>query len=271
MLLRSFVRLTLLFRKPTEMQWSKTVTSNPSTYSDEVKDMKVTLGKQIWEQVLRRFVDLGFTSSQLNKMLLKNPALTGYSNDKLAHSLEILASLGFKTEEIKEMLVNAPQIFDYSKILKSNYLNLLKQVGDHQGRIAALNSPNLLVESPLLTNSKIDYCIMEMGLSKVAIAKSKILQCSYSLIQTRFSFAYRSGFYKKISPKNKEGLVNSLSLSDLFLCTDEAFINQFKGFTIEDYDVFEAMMIQENNLDTPEEQEDSSDDDDEQPPKKYTR
>lgn len=232
--------------------------------------MKTALGQQVWEDSLRKLQDLGFSVNQSGTLLLNNPSLSIYSSERLSHHFEVLGSLGFKTEEIKEILVQEPKIFDReSKVLKRNHSNLLKQIGDHQGRIAACNSPNTLLDNPLVTNQKIDYCIMEMYLGKPVIAKSKILKCPFSLIKTRHLFAYRAGLYKKIDPKNKEGLASNPTVQDLFFCSDEVFLTRFKGFTLEEYAVFEAMVSEEDQIDEDgkmdEDSDDSSTEDDDYP------
>ena len=259
MLRKSFAQVVCLFRK-SETTTSKTILSYLST-KPEQNDMRTALG-QTWDDSLRKLQDLGFTVKQSGKMLLHNPALTICSSEKLSYHFEVLGSFGFKTEEIKEILVQEPKIFNTeSRVLKRNHSNLLTQIGDHQGRIAALQAPNLLVDNPLVTNQKIDYCIMEMYLSKPIIAKSKILQCPFSLIKTRHTFAYRSGLYKKIDPKNKEGLANNPSIRDLFLCSDEDFLTRFKGFTLEEYAVFEAMVSEEDQINEDEQMDGNIDDD----------
>jgi hypothetical protein len=68
--------------------------------------------------------------------------------------------------------------------------------------------------------------------------------------------------YKKIDPKNKEGLSSNPSISDLFLSSDKFFLSRFKGFSVEDYVVFEAMMLNEEESfkDEEDDETDSKDD-----------
>jgi DNA-binding transcriptional MerR regulator len=261
MLRKSFSHV-LNVHKKSGNRWSKTILARLNTKPEEIEDMQNSLGQQVWEDSLRKFQDLGFSLKQTTKMLLDNPLLPGYQTDKLCHSFDVLKSVGFKTEEIKEVLVQEPKIFDRDpRILKKNHLNLTKQLGDHQGRIAALAAPNTLIDNSLITNQKIDYCIMEMLINKPTIAKSKILKCPYILIKTRHKFAFRSGFYKKIDPKNKEGLANNPSIPDLFFSSDKIFLSQFKGFSLEDYVVFEEMMMsEEDSFNDEDEKADDKDD-----------
>ena len=254
--------LCQLFRK-SETSWSKTLLAHLNTKSEEIADMQNSLGQQVLEESLRKYQDLGFSLKQSTKMLLDNPLLSKYPNEKICHSYEVLKSMGFKTEETKEILVQEPKIFDRDpQIVKRNYSNLMMQLGNHQGRIAALGAPNTLIENSLITNQKIDYCIMEMLINKPEIARSKILKCPFILIKTRHKFAYRSGLYKKIDPKNKEGLSSNPSISDLFLSSDKFFLSRFKGFSVEDYVVFEAMMLNEEESfkDEEDDETDSKDD-----------
>lgn len=273
MLQKSVSQVACLFRQ-SETKWNKVMIKSLSTRPEQIQDIKTTLGKHVWEDTLQKFQDLGFTPNQLGTMLLKSPALISCSKEKLNNCPELLKALGFKTEEVKAILVQEPSIFQYEfKKLKNNYTNLLNQLGDYQGSIAALSSPKTLVESPFTTNKKIDYCIMEMYLAKPIIAKSKILQCAFNLIQTRHRFAYRAGLYKKIDPKNKEGLVNNPSVADLFFCSDEVFLTRFKGFTLEDYAVFEAMMTEENTNEGMNDEDETEDvyDKEEETPKGFNR
>lgn len=258
MMLQSSLTGVLGLGKKSKNICHNTVIAYLSTKSDKIEDMQTTLGQNVWNASIKKFQDLGFSLKQSSTMLFNNPALVGYSDERLCHRFQVLSSFGFKTEEIKDVLVCEPKIFDRdSNILKRNHLNLLWQLGDHQGRIAAIAAPNTLIENSFTTNQKIDYCIMEMMMSKPKIAKSKILQCSYNLIKTRHKFAYRSGLYKKIDPKNTEGLTSNPSVADLFFCSDEEFLTLFRGFTIEDYVVFDSMMMSE------EDQQDQMSEDDE--------
>lgn len=234
--------------KHSKSKWHNTVPAYLSTKSDEIEDMRNTLGQQVWDASIKKFQDLGFSLKQSSSMLFNNPALSNYPAERLCHHFEVLSSIGFKTEEIRDVLAREPKIFDRDfHVLKKNHTNLLRQMGDHQGRITAIGAPNTLIENSFITNQKIDYCIMEMMMNKPKIARSRILQCSYSLIKTRHKFAYRSGLYKKIDSKNKEGLINNPSIPDLFFCSDEIFLTLFKGFTLEDYVVFDSLMMNEED------------------------
>lgn len=229
---------------------------------EQVRDMVHSLGQQVWEETLHKLEGLGFTRNEITQMLLKNPLVSKYSEEKLRHHLEVLRSLGFKTEEIKELVKFSPQIFDQQpRKLKNNHSNILVQLGDHQGRVAVMNAPNVLIDNPLATNQKISYCLLEMYLTKPVISSSKVLRCPFSLIQTRHKFAYRAGLYKKIDAKNKEGIAENPRISTLFFSSNEAFLERFKGFTIEDYIVFESLVSLE---DQPEEDDEGEEEDDEE-------
>ncbi|XP_057364529.1 transcription termination factor 4, mitochondrial-like [Daphnia carinata] len=246
--------------KQSKSKWRNFLPAFLSTKSDNIEDMQNTLGQQVWNASIKKFQDLGFSLKQSTSMLFNNPALSSYPAERLCHHFEVLSSIGFKTEEIRDVLAREPKIFDRDfQVLKRNHSNLLRQMGDHQGRIAAIGAPNTLIDNSFITNQKIDYCIMEMMMNKPKIAKSRILQCSYSLIKTRHMFAYRSGLYKKIDPKNKEGLINNPSIPDLFFCSDEIFLTLFKGFTIEDYVVFDSLMTSEEDHISDEDEMDSND------------
>ena len=214
---------------------------------EQVKDMILTLGQQNWQATLEKLQGTGFTYKQSTQMLLKNPSITKYPLEKLNHYQEVLKSFGFKTEEIKEMLTTHPEIFDHpQKALKSNHHVVLKEMGNHNGRVTVLRAPNVLTDNSLVTSQKILYCTLEMFLSKPVISTSKILQCPLNLIQTRHKFAYRAGIYRKIDEKNKEGLSENPSISSLFFCSNEVFLKLFQGFTLEDYTVFETLVSLEN-------------------------
>jgi hypothetical protein len=279
MLRKSFSQVLCIYKK-SENRWSKTILAHLNTKSEEIEDMQNSLGQQIWEDNLQKFNNMGFSLKQTTKILLDNPLLSSYSGEKLCHSFEVLKSIGLRTEEIKEVLVQEPKIFCHDpRILKRNHSNLIIQLGNHQARIAAVGAPNTLIDNSLITNQKIDYCIMEMFMNKPKIATSKILKCPYILIKTRHMFAYRSGLYKKIDPKNKEGLSSNPSTSDLFFCSDDVFLSQFKGFSVEDYVVFEAMMLNEeknfndedDEIHSKDDHEDSEDEDASKGKENYSR
>ena len=129
----------------------------------QVKDMKSALGQPKWDNAVENLQNLGFSYNQASTILLKNVAATKYSKENLNHQLNILQSLGFKTEEIKQLVVKEPRLLGYdARLLKRNLTNLLKQLGNHQGQVAALHSPQTLIENIITTNEKIDYCILEM-------------------------------------------------------------------------------------------------------------
>ncbi|KAI9561971.1 hypothetical protein GHT06_012934 [Daphnia sinensis] len=259
MMLRRSLTAVLGLGKQSKSKWHNSLSAYLSTKSDELEDMRNTLGQQVWDASIKKFQDLGFSLKQSSSMLFNNPALSSYPAKRLCHHFEVLSSFGFKTEEIREVLAREPKIFDRDfQVLKKNHSNLLRQMGNHQGRVAAIGAPNTLIDNSFITNQKIDYCIMEIMMDKPKIAKSRILQCSYSLIKTRHKFAYRSGLYKKIDPKNKEGLINNPSVPDLFFSSDEVFLTLFKGFTLEDYVVFDSLMLSEEDHMNVEDETDSN-------------
>lgn len=230
----------------------KSLIFHMSTKIEEIKD---NLGETVFEKLSQDFKDLGFTSPERMRIMRLFPAVSTQSPDKLQTQLEVLKSMGFKTEEVREMLVVVPELFGADpKVMKSNHRNVLFHMGNHQGRIAVFSSPQTLVDNPFITAEKIDYCLKDMALDKSVIAKSRILRCSLDLIKTRHSFAYRAGLYKRIHPKNQEGLKSNPGIPTLFFTTDEEFIRLFNGLTMEDYIVFEALMNSDkDNYDAEEE------------------
>lgn len=247
----------------TNRQWA--AMSTRSDRREQFLEMKNALGETDFAQVVQNLVDLGFSQSERTCIMAQHPRVATYSLGKLQHQMEVLGSLGFKTEEIRDIMVGAPGILGLEdRHIKSNHHNLLLQMGNHHGRVAATSSPRTLVDSPLVTTEKIDYCIMKMGMAKPVIAKSRVLQCSLDLIRLRHTFAYRAGRYKMIDPKNKEGLPDNPHVKELFFSSDEEFLHLFKGLNMEDYVVFEALLASEleqdgtNDLLTEDDEEDSS-------------
>lgn len=135
-------------------------------------------------------------------------------------------------------------------------MHLMRELGKHNGQVAARTTPVVLTENVVSISEKIDYCTTEMCLPKPVIAKSQILKFDLDFIRTRHGFAYRSGYYKKIDLKNREGLSENPTMSDLLFSSDQNFVSQFKGLTIEEYLIFEDMISSEKR------QEDLSDEED---------
>lgn len=219
-----------------------------SSRSIEIRDVKSAIGVKVWDQVIERFEALGFSNKQATKVLLSNPSVAKVSDASMQQHVDSVQSLGFKTTELKDIIIEEPRVLlSEPRVMRNNYLNLLNQLGNCDGRIAAQFSPNTLIENQLVTNEKIAYCTLEMCLPKQMIAKSKILKCDLRLMRTRHSFAYRSGYYKKVNPKNKEALAENPKISELLFSSNEKFLSICKGLTLEEYVIFESIIAQEEN------------------------
>lgn len=164
MLRSSSVGLSSLFRSSIQIWQPKTLKHTSVDTTNQVKDMKSALGQPKWDHAIGNLQNLGFSYNQASTILLKNVAAAAkYSAENLNHQFNVLQSLGFKTEEIKELVVKEPKLLGFdAKLLKRNLTNLLKQLGDRQGQVAAVRSPQSLMENIITTNEKIDYCILEM-------------------------------------------------------------------------------------------------------------
>ena len=237
--------------------WRPATLSQISVDATQIKDMKIALGP-LGQEAIGNLTNLGFSVNQANYILVQNVLASRHPAEKLNHQFDTLKSLGFKVEEIKQAVLKEPGLLTFDpKTIKKNLTNLLKELGSYHGQVTAIQSPKTLLDNVLITNEKIDYCIMEMGLRKEDIAKSAILQYSSKLIRTRHSFAYRSGYYKKIDPKNQESSPSDSSnryFSELLALDDEAFVKRMKGLTMEDYFIFESMIDQQVFEDNDEEE-----------------
>ena len=210
-------------------------------------EMKNVLGETAYSRVIENLSNLGFTASERIQLMAEHPRLATYSADKMHHQMLVLGSLGFKTEECRAIVIAAPQILGLEdRMIKNNYRELILQLGNHHGRVAAVVSPRTLTDNPLTTGEKIDYCVMKMGLPKPVIASSRILQVDLAHMKLRHAFAHRAGLYKTIHPKNQEGLPENPHINDLFFSTDENFLHLFNGaLSLEDYVIFEALTASE--------------------------
>lgn len=246
-MLKSAVHLLCLVKRH---QWCQPILVPLAKYatqnSKELADAKQTLGEKAWQNSITKLQQLGFSDSESASMLFYHPSLSRFEFNKLEHQQQVLYSLGLKTNEAREMIAREPRLLTQNpRLLRKNHLFIMGQLGGHHGGLAVVNSPNILIDSCFSTQQKIDYCIMEMWMSKSSIAKSKILSCPFLLIRTRHTLAYRCGLYKKIDAKNKDGLPSNPSVADLFFSSDEAFLKRLKGITQEEYTIFETMIAAE--------------------------
>lgn len=195
-------------------------------------------------------LDLGFSNRKSASLPVSHPHVFQQPRRVLEHNFENLVALGFRLEELKTMVAQIPEILTVQpNQLRKNFINLLKELGDRNARLAAIQGPEILTQNPLSVSEKVDYCLLEMGLSKDKIAKSGILCKGLDLIRIRHGLAYRSGYYKKPekSKKSRQPTIDeNPSVADLLRTTDEAFVAQFKGLTMEDLVVFEDMMREEH-------------------------
>jgi len=214
-------------------------------------------------QTIQNLIALGFSRETSSSMLNEHPHLTLHNTKSVEYTFQVFQSLGFKTEEIKDVLAQEPKLFSQNpRKLKNSFLFLLKELGNHDGRIAAKEAPSILMDNVVLTSEKIDYCITEMCLQKTIIAKSQILKFPFDFIRTRHGFASRSGYYKKIDAKNREGTPQNLTVSDLLFSSDRSFVTHFKGLSIEEYLIFEEMISDEKMIrDVDDESSDDESDD----------
>ena len=225
-------------------------------------------------QTIQNLASVGFSQRKSLAMLSEHPQLVSCSLKTIEYTFQVLQSFGFKTEEIKSVLAAEPRIIGLNpKKLKNTFMHLLKELGKHNGQVAARTTPSVLMENVISMSEKIEYCVTEMRLPKPTIAKSQILKFDLDFIQTRHGFAYRSGYYKKIDSKNHEGTTQNPSVSDLLFSTDKNFVSQFKGLSLEEYLVFEDMISAEKRQEDLSEEDDedeySSDEDDDQPTNSY--
>jgi len=228
-------------------------------------------------QAVQNLTSAGFSQRRSLAMLSQHPHLVSCSPKVIEHTFHVLQSFGFKSEEIKSALAVEPRIIGQnSKRLKNSFVYLMRELGKHNGQVAARTTPSVLLDNAISTSEKIDYCIVEMRLPKPVIAKSQILKLDLDFIRSRHGFAYRSGYYKKIDLKNHEGVPQNPSVSNLLFSSDKDFVSQFKGLSMEEYLVFEDMISaerrQENiNEEKDEDDEYSDEEDDDQLSNSYSK
>jgi mTERF len=233
-----------------------------SVNTDMVNQLKELVGEERLDHCSNTLQNFGFSKQSSVSILTKCPQLVSVPDIRLENQIQNIRSLGFKDTEVKVMIMKQPEtLLQIPTQFRKNFTHLLKELGEQDGRKVAISNPMVLSENFEIVRKKIDYCLIEMGLSKSMLAKAGILDLDLTFLKVRHSLAFRAGYYKRPNKKKPEISELNPSFSDLFRTSDEGFIKKMKGITLEDLIVFEAMIENEDEDEDSEEIEDDREDD----------
>lgn len=131
-------------------------------------------------------------------------------------------------------------------------------------------APNVLMESKVTLQKKMDYLTDVMRVTGIEVSKSTVLSYSLEDIRLRHTFLNRLGMFKPKNPK-----VSALQpsknpkMSDIFDCSDRAFATKTCGVTSEEFETFRELYKREKhrnevNFDDEEDEEEEEEEEEEE-------
>ena len=87
-------------------------TTCPKIYGYDLKTLNIKYNN---------FLNLGYSSEELNKMIIKFPNIICYNYEKILSKIKLLLNLGFSLEQVIKMTYKLPQLYCY----KNEFIKVL--------------------------------------------------------------------------------------------------------------------------------------------------
>ncbi|XP_056149606.1 transcription termination factor 4, mitochondrial [Lampris incognitus] len=207
---------------------------------------------------------LGLNSSSVFKILEKCPELYRMKDSQFSQRIANLRKLGLVEGSLQRVVAYYPQILmipvkqikNVAMFLREKCLFTVQQVTS-----ILRDHPAILQEDQGQLEYKFQYVYFRMGIKQEEMVKTRLFRFSLEEVRCRHCFLERRGLYDT-PDKNGQTRILNPKLSSILNVDLDSYLTDVAKASVEEYNVFQKMMVREWQEEEQQQKEMTSDSDD---------